>query len=171
MAGSRCPEGRTTRREPTEKGHTELKLFSVVVQRLEYSIFENMQAKLDCTCLPSFCIGVIARMEVLLASEWPSRSKSTKIFGLDPKVGPRIILKTSLQTTSRILYLNGSHCSQCPRFCSSNTRVFQKYVFRWRSPGSGSPEFCIVKHSGMRSFVCFLMHLEVAQNCRFSLWV
>ena len=49
-----------------------------------------------------------------------------------------------------------------------NLRVFQKYMLLWRSPFSMSPEFLTVKHSGLRSFDCFLKHLEVVQNCRFS---
>ena len=64
------------RRESTEKGHTELKILPVVVQRHESAVqrhepvvLENMQAKLDCTCLPSFYIVVVLRIEVLLAYE------------------------------------------------------------------------------------------------------
>ena len=68
------PDGRTTWRESTAKGHTELKILPVavqshepVVQRHEPVVLENMQAKLNCTCLPSFYIMVVLRIEVLLA--------------------------------------------------------------------------------------------------------
>ena len=54
------------RRESTEKGHTELKILPVVVQRHEAAVLGNMQAKLDWTCLPSFCIVIVARTEVVL---------------------------------------------------------------------------------------------------------
>ena len=49
------------RRESTEKGHTELKILPIVVQRNESVVqrhepvvLKNMQAKLDCTYIPSF---------------------------------------------------------------------------------------------------------------------
>ena len=48
---------------------------------------------------------------------------------------------------------------------------FRNTWFSGGHPFSMSPEFLTVKHSGLRSFVCFLKHLEVAQNCRFSLYV
>ena len=69
------------RRESTEKGHTELKIIPVVVQRHEAAVLENMQAKLDCTCLPSFYIVVVLRIEGLLAYEWPSRSGVHEYLG------------------------------------------------------------------------------------------
>ena len=54
-------------------------------------------------------------------------------------------------------------------FCACMyTRVFQKYMFPWRSPRSGSPEFLIVKHSGLLSFVCFLKHTTVDFPYRFN---
>ena len=79
------------RRESTEKGHTKLKVLPVVVQRHEHvvqrheaAVLENMQAKLGCTCLSSFYIVVVLRIEVLLAYEWPLHSEAHKNLGTWP---------------------------------------------------------------------------------------
>ena len=71
-------------REFTEKGHTELRILPVVVQRHEPVVFENMQAKLDCTCLPGFYIVVVLKIEILLMNGHRIQ-KSTKIFDLTLK--------------------------------------------------------------------------------------